>query len=229
MSELDNFDEEEINELAKMLDELNSDSNEDFDYNKIFETIGLDVKELEREMDEYVPQLDLVYSKSREDAVSPSYAYETDSGFDLYSTEDVWIFAQSRKLIPTGLHIDIPDGYEIQVRSKSGLALNKGLMVLNSPGTVDCFSEDMKILTLDGEKPISEIKIGDVVYSFNENSLSIEKDIISQIFDTETQEILIIETESGILEVTPNSEVYTTKGIVLAKNLTENDEIINFF
>lgn len=137
MSELDNFDEEEINELAKMLDELNSDSNEDFDYNKIFETIGLDVKELEREMDEYVPQLDLVYSKSREDAVSPSYAYETDSGFDLYSTEDVWIFAQSRKLIPTGLHIDIPDGYEIQVRSKSGLALNKGLMVLNSPGTVD--------------------------------------------------------------------------------------------
>jgi dUTP pyrophosphatase len=137
MSELDNFDEEEINELAKMLDELNSDSNEDFDYNKIFETIGLDVKELEREMDEYVPQLDLVYSKSREDAVSPSYAYETDSGFDLYSTEDVWIFAQSRKLIPTGLHIDIPDGYEIQVRSKSGLALNKGLIVLNSPATVD--------------------------------------------------------------------------------------------
>jgi dUTP pyrophosphatase len=40
-------------------------------------------------------------------------------------------------LIPTGLHIDIPDGYEIQVRSKSGLALKQGLMVLNSPGTVD--------------------------------------------------------------------------------------------
>ena len=59
--------------------------------------------------------------------------------------------------------------------------------------------------------------------------MSIEKDVISQIFDTEKQEVLVIETESGILEVTPNSEVYTTKGIVLAKNLTENDEIINFF
>jgi hypothetical protein len=102
-------------------------------------------------------------------------------------------------------------------------------MVLNSPGTVDCFSEDMKILTTDGEKTINEIKIGEIVYSFNEETLEIEKDLISQIFDTEKQEILIIETESGILEVTSNTEVYTTKGIVLAKNLTENDEIINFF
>ena len=102
-------------------------------------------------------------------------------------------------------------------------------MVLNSPGTVDCFSEDMKVLTIDGEKTINEIKIGEIVYSFNEKTLKIEKDVISQIFDTEKQEILIIETESGILEVTPNTEVYTTKGIVLAKNLKENDEIIEFF
>ena len=55
----------------------------------------------------------------------------------LYSTEDVWIHGFDRKLIPTGLHFDIPEGYEIQVRSKSGLALKQGLMVLNSPGTVD--------------------------------------------------------------------------------------------
>jgi len=102
-------------------------------------------------------------------------------------------------------------------------------MVLNSPGTVDCFSEDMKILTTDGEKTIRDVKIGEIVYSFNEKTLDVEKDVISQIFDTEKQEILIIETEAGILEVTPNSEVYTTNGIVLAKNLKENDEIINFF
>jgi dUTP pyrophosphatase len=147
----------------------------------------------------------------------------------LRSTEELVIKAGERALIGTGLSFDIPDGYEIQVRSKSGLALKQGLMVLNSPGTVDCFSEDMKILTVDGEKLISEIKMGELVYSFNEETLEIEKNIITQLFDTETQEILIIETETGVLEVTPNSEVYTTNGIILAKNLKKNDEVINFF
>jgi hypothetical protein len=87
----------------------------------------------------------------------------------------------------------------------------------------------MKILTVDGEKLISEIKMGELVYSFNEETLEIEKNIITQLFDTEIQEILTIETEAGVLEVTPNSEVYTTNGIILAKNLKKNDEVINFF
>jgi intein/homing endonuclease len=86
----------------------------------------------------------------------------------------------------------------------------------------------MKILTVDGEKLLSELKINDVVFSVNEKTFEIEKDVVSNIFDTETQEVLIIETELGVLEVTPNSEVYTTNGIILAKNLKENDEIIIF-
>lgn len=77
----------------------------------------------------------------------PEYAYESDSGFDLRSTEDLWIQANDRKLIPTGLRFDIPDGYEIQVRSKSGLALKQGLMVLNSPGTVDSgYQGEVKVI-----------------------------------------------------------------------------------
>jgi dUTP pyrophosphatase len=59
----------------------------------------------------------------------------------------LWVQANSRKLIPTGLRFDIPDGYEIQVRSKSGLALNQGLMVLNSPGTVDSgYQGEVKVI-----------------------------------------------------------------------------------
>ena len=89
------------------------------------------------QMNGYQPNMVLEYSSSSKDSITPKYAYPTDSGFDLYSIEDVSIESFGRALIPTGLHFDIPDGYEIQVRSKSGLALKQGLMVLNSPGTVD--------------------------------------------------------------------------------------------
>jgi deoxyuridine 5'-triphosphate nucleotidohydrolase len=177
----------------------------------------------------YVPKQILGYTKLNPDAIDPSYNYISDSGFDLYSTEEIVVNPLGRALIPTGLAFDIKDGYEIQVRSKSGLAINQGLFVLNSPGTVDCFSEDMKILTINGEKHIKDLKINDIVFSFNEKSLEIEKDIVLKIFDTNVQDILKIETEEGVLEVTPNSEIYTNKGIVLAKDLQENDEIIVFF
>lgn len=67
----------------------------------------------------------------------PSYAYPSDSGFDLYSSIDTEIPAFGRALIPTGIKLSIPDEYEIQIRPKSGLALYQGLTVLNTPGTVD--------------------------------------------------------------------------------------------
>lgn len=138
MSELENYDDidpKEIEELLGFMDSLQE--KDDVDYNLIMDTFGLDIEGLEKEMENYVPRLDVGYKKSNNDTVDPSYAYESDSGFDLYSVEEIWIQPFDRKLIPTGLHVDIPDGYEIQVRSKSGLALKQGLMVLNSPGTVD--------------------------------------------------------------------------------------------
>jgi len=91
----------------------------------------------------------------------PEYAYESDSGFDLRSTEDLWIQANDRKLIPTGLRFDIPDGYEIQVRSKSGLALKQGLMVLNSPGTVDSgYQGEVKVIIFNTTKERIKIEKG---------------------------------------------------------------------
>jgi len=72
-----------------------------------------------------------------EDTKVPTYAYPSDSGFDLYSRIDYTLPAFGRALIPTGLKLSIPEEYEIQVRPKSGLAINMGLTVLNTPGTVD--------------------------------------------------------------------------------------------
>lgn len=126
-----------INQLENLQELEDMFGDEEPDYQNIMDIFGVDVAELERDMANFEQKMKVEYSQSNEDSVDPQYAYPTDSGFDLFSTEEVEIESFGRSLIPTGLHIDIPDGYEIQVRSKSGLALKQGLMVLNSPGTVD--------------------------------------------------------------------------------------------
>ena len=69
----------------------------------------------------------------------PQYATEQSAGMDLRANLDapITLKPMERRLIPTGLHIALPKGYEAQVRPRSGLALKKGITVLNSPGTVD--------------------------------------------------------------------------------------------
>jgi dUTP pyrophosphatase len=69
----------------------------------------------------------------------PAYATEFASGMDLRAnlTEAITLEAGERKLIPTGLFIELPQGYEAQVRPRSGLALKQGITCLNSPGTID--------------------------------------------------------------------------------------------
>jgi dUTP pyrophosphatase len=158
--EFGTLSEDELNSIMAMLDEMEIDENEEVDYEGIMDTFGLDIKDLEKSMDGYVPKMEVRFLKSNSDAVSPKYAYESDSGFDLYSTEEVVIPSLGRKLIPTGLHIGIPEGYEIQVRSKSGLALKQGLMVLNSPGTVD-------------QGYTNQIQV--IIFNTSENKVKIEK------------------------------------------------------
>lgn len=69
----------------------------------------------------------------------PQYATEQSAGMDLRANLDapVTLKPLERKLIPTGLHIALPIGFEAQVRPRSGLALKKGITVLNTPGTID--------------------------------------------------------------------------------------------
>lgn len=69
----------------------------------------------------------------------PEYATPLSAGMDLRANigENIVLKPMERRLIPTGLHIALPEGYEAQVRPRSGLALKHGITVLNSPGTID--------------------------------------------------------------------------------------------
>lgn len=75
--------------------------------------------------------------KLNENAVIPQYATELSAGVDLCSIEKLSIPPMCRALVHTGLAIALPEGYEAQVRPRSGLALKKGITVLNAPGTID--------------------------------------------------------------------------------------------
>jgi len=143
----------DMRDSMKMLKELQGKlSNIDMsDPQSMLDSMGIDVNDIENQfnqpVDSIVDQKVPVKYINDSENQNPEYAYESDSGFDLRSTEEVWVQANNRKLIPTGLRFDIPLGYEIQVRSKSGLALNQGLMVLNSPGTVDSgYINEIKVI-----------------------------------------------------------------------------------
>lgn len=77
------------------------------------------------------------FRKSDPDAVLPAYAHPGDAGMDVRSVEEVILEPGGRKLVRTGLVMMLPQGYEAQVRPRSGLALKNGVTVLNTPGTID--------------------------------------------------------------------------------------------
>ena len=80
----------------------------------------------------------LLVRKLREDASLPFYATSGASGLDLFCVDDVVVIRPlERALVSTGIAIELPEGYEAQIRPRSGLALKKGVTVLNSPGTID--------------------------------------------------------------------------------------------
>ncbi|AIW89920.1 MULTISPECIES: dUTP diphosphatase [unclassified Treponema] len=80
-----------------------------------------------------------VFSVLKEGALLPEYQTPGSAGADLYAylAEPITLNPMERKLIPTGLFVELPVGYELQVRPRSGLALKYGITVLNTPGTVD--------------------------------------------------------------------------------------------
>lgn len=82
----------------------------------------------------------------------PVYSTKQSAGMDLRAdlSEPVVIRPLERKLIPTGLYIHLPDGFEAQIRPRSGLAINKGITVLNSPGTIDAdYRGEIKIILIN--------------------------------------------------------------------------------
>lgn len=95
-------------------------------------------------------------------ALIPQYQTSQSAGFDLHSIEDVMLLPGERKLISTGLSFEIPQGYEIQIRPRSGLAYKHGISVLNSPGTIDSdYRGEIKVLLINYSDEEFEIKLGD--------------------------------------------------------------------
>ena len=82
----------------------------------------------------------------------PLYSTKQSAGMDVRAdlTEPLILKPFERKLIPTGLFIQLPDGYEAQIRPRSGVAINKGVTVLNSPGTIDAdYRGEIKIILIN--------------------------------------------------------------------------------
>ena len=71
------------------------------------------------------------------DAVIPAYQSEGAAGFDLHAVESVEAPSGKTVMVKTGLSVEVPPGYELQIRPRSGVSLKTGLMVKNSPGTID--------------------------------------------------------------------------------------------
>jgi len=98
--------------------------------------------------------------KLKKGAIIPVYQTSGAVGFDFYSLEEMVIEPGKRKLIGTGLAMALPEGVELQIRPRSGLAYREGLTILNSPGTVDSdYRGEIKILVVNlGDKPIKILK-----------------------------------------------------------------------
>lgn len=89
-----------------------------------------------------------------EDVKLPEYAHLTDSGMDVYALEDITIGPGETKLVPTGIKVAIPEGYEIQVRPKSGRCLKTKLRIANTPGTIDAGYRDEIGVIIDNIDPV---------------------------------------------------------------------------
>jgi dUTP pyrophosphatase len=105
--------------------------------------------------------------KLSHDAKLPKYAKPGDAGADVFSVEDVELFPGETKLVSLGFAMEIPEGWEMQVRSRSGLS-TKGVIVTNSPGTIDSGyrGECKVILTYIGKQPYFKINKGDRIAQF---------------------------------------------------------------
>lgn len=99
--------------------------------------------------------------KIKDNAIIPKYAHQGDAGVDLYSIEDYLLKPSERVLVSTGIKISIPKGYEAQIRPKSGLALNHGISIVNTPGTIDAdYRGEIGIITINLGKEDFKIEKG---------------------------------------------------------------------
>ena len=106
----------------------------------------------------------LKFKRIHPDAVLPEYAHPSDAGMDVKSIDDLVIAPGKRALVHTGLVMALPPMYEAQVRPRSGLALKKGVTVLNTPGTIDSgYRGEVGVILINLGEEDFEIKRGDKI------------------------------------------------------------------
>lgn len=117
----------------------------------------------------------------------PSYSTVSSSGMDLRASlsQSINIAPGERALVPTGIYIQLPEGYEAQVRPRSGLALKHGITVLNSPGTVDAdYRGEIKVLLVNLGNSIFTVNGGDriaqIVFAKYEKGEFVEVDCLDE-------------------------------------------------
>jgi len=136
--------------------------------------------------------LNIHFKKLNENAQVPQNAYEGDAGVDLRSIEETTLKPFERKLVSTGLSMELPDGYAGFVLPRSGNALNKGLSLANTPGLVDSnYRGELKVaaINLDPSNSV-EIHVGDRIAQ-----LVIMR--VEQIFPVEVSELSDSDRGSG--------------------------------
>lgn len=118
--------------------------------------------------------IQIPFVKCHPDAKMPEYAHPDDSGMDVYAVNDYVIHPGETKLIPTGIKVAVPNGYEIQIRPKSGRALKTKMRIANSIGTVDAgFRGELQVIIENIEPPIK-----DITYDFDDSGRPIITSIL---------------------------------------------------
>lgn len=105
-----------------------------------------------------------VVSKLNHEFGLPTYATKNSAGLDLRSNsiDPIIVKPGERKLVPTGLYTQLPDGYEAQVRPRSGLALKSGITVLNTPGTIDAdYTGEIGVILMNHSDVNFIVNVGD--------------------------------------------------------------------
>lgn len=128
-----------------------------------------------------------VINKSRH--ALPEYKTALSAGMDLCANIEEVIVLQplERKLIPTGLYIELPEGFEAQIRPRSGLALKEGLGILNSPGTIDAdYRGEIGVILVNLSNNVISIQDGDRIGQMVVNKVErIEWDAVKELDETE--------------------------------------------
>ena len=102
--------------------------------------------------------------KLSNEVLTPKYETPGSSGMDIaaYINEDVIINSGDKALIPTGFSLSIPQGYEVQIRPRSGLAIKKGITILNTPGTIDSdYRGEVKVVLINLSKDKFTVQNGE--------------------------------------------------------------------